>query len=119
MASRSLDLSVPAFGVPGSKPERRAAAGQPVDVEDRPEHLIVDQPILTERAAKDCFVHCADLAKRAVAAAVADCRPRLEPLHADRAEREVQRVGGTLEKQSSSPERPAQRKTPLPGPTNR
>ena len=84
-------LPILCCGLVNSRPLLRdpAALGLPVLVENRPQRLIQVLAVLQERLAKDAFLHGADLPQRAVAAAVADRRARLEPVHADRLEREA------------------------------
>src|SRR3954462_2690921 len=75
-----------------------AALGRPVLGENRPQRLIQVLAVLQEGLAKDAFLHCADLAERAVAAPVADRGPRLEAMHTDLFERETdQHLGAFLE----------------------
>ena len=60
----------------------------PVLFEHRPEHLVEVFAAAADRSPQDAFLHGAQLAKRAVAAAVLQQHARLEPVRADRAERE-------------------------------
>src|SRR3954447_19222371 len=70
----------------GSAADRGAS---PVLRENRPERLIEVLAVAQERLAQDALARRADLPQRAVAAAVQHRRPRLEPVRADRVEREL------------------------------
>ena len=48
---------MPALRQPQRLTEDPAARGEPVDVEDRPERLIVHLPVLGERSPEDGLVH--------------------------------------------------------------
>src|SRR6188472_422548 len=69
--------------------------------------------VTAERAAQDAFLDRADLAQRAVAAAVGDRRAGFEAMHADRVDREVDDHAGALGEDSRAPELRADRETPL------
>jgi hypothetical protein len=59
--------------------EARAPHGlglPPLFGQDGPEHLVQELAVLEERPAEHAFLHCAELAERAVAAAVGDGRAR-------------------------------------------
>ena len=60
----------------------------PVFLEHRPEHLVEIFAAAADRAAQHAFLHRAELAQRAVGAAVLQQHARLETMRADRAERE-------------------------------
>ena len=85
----------------------------PILGEHRPQHLVVIPPVAQERSAQDPFLHRANLSKGAVAAAVGDRRPSLEPLNADDVHREVQQQPRTLDEQARAPELRSQRKATL------
>ena len=107
------DLSVPAFGSPSGSPSD-GRGWPPVDVEDRPERLVVDPPVLAERAAKDASWTAPILRSAALPRPLPSCRTRLEPLHADGAEREVQRVGGPFQEQIRFPRTAGPARNPIP-----
>src|SRR4051812_47411 len=74
------------------------ALGLPVLGENRPQRLIQVLAVLEEGLPKDAFLHCADLAERAVATPVVDRGPRLQAMHTDLFEREThQQLGAFLE----------------------
>src|SRR3954469_7913858 len=90
-----------------------AALGLPVLGENRPQSLIQVLAVLQEGLAKDAFLHCADLAERAVAAPVADRGPRLEAMHTDLFERETDQHLGAFLEHAGAPVRRSDRKAPL------
>src|SRR5688500_2521775 len=85
----------------------------PVFLEDRPQDLIEIPAVALERAAEDAFLERADLAQRRIAAAVRGDRPGFEAVHADYAEREIDDGFCAFHEYAASPERRANRETPL------
>ena len=97
------------FGPPCTRTLRLA----PVVLENRPENLIEVPPVALERSAQNAFLQRADFPQRGVAAAVRRNRPRLEPMHADDAEREVDDGPRTFDEHAAAPERRADGKSPF------
>ena len=73
-------------------------------------HAVAD-----ERAAQYAFLHRANLAKRAVAAAVGHRRARFETVRADHVHREVDDQSRALGEDPGAPELRADRESPLGG----
>ena len=87
----------------------------PVVLENRVKALIEILPVAQERLSEDALLDGADLQQRAVAAAVLHCRARLEPMDAERVERELENQLGALLKNAGAPERRADRESPFRG----
>src|SRR5689334_24792128 len=86
---------------------------EPLFGEDRPQHLIEVLAVAEERSPEYALARRADLAQRAAAASVGRRRPRLEPVHADRGEREVERQLRAVDEQAAAPELRRDRESPL------
>src|SRR3989442_13338870 len=84
-----------------------------IAVEDRVERLVQPDAVARERAAQDALLDRADLSERAVAAPVQHGGARFEPLHAERAEREIEHELGALFEHATAPERRANREAPF------
>ena len=93
--------------------ERQGARVPPIVGEDRPERLIEVDAVSQKRTLQHAFLRRAELVERAVAAAVLECRTRLEPVHPDHIEREVEDERGGLHEQAAAPVLRAQREAPL------
>ena len=76
----------------------------PVVREDAPQHLIVKLAMAKERTAQQAFLHCADLAERAVAAAVGHGGTGLKALCAHDIECEVENQARPFEEDARAPE---------------
>ena len=71
--------------------------------EDRPERLIEVDAVSQERTLQDAFLRRAELVQRAVAPAVLERRARLEPVHADHIEHEIEDELGGIHEEAAAP----------------
>src|SRR2546425_1070625 len=97
------------------RPRCRPARGLPVLVENRVQHLIEVTAIVEERLAQDRFPHRAQLLQRAVPATVLHRGTRLEAVHAERLERELDHQLGAVLEPAGAPERRSDREAPFGG----
>src|SRR6188474_3014820 len=97
----------------------RCAGRTPVFLDDGIERLVEIFAVAEERFAQHAFLHRAHLAERAVAAAVAQRRPRLEPMDTERFERESQHELGAFLEDTQTPERRSERESPFGGTESR
>src|SRR5690606_1767889 len=84
----------------------------PVDVDDGPEMLVPVLAVALERAPERGLADGAELAQRAVAAAVGDAGARLEPVDAERLEREFEHRLGAGHEHARAPARRPDREAP-------
>src|SRR5262245_23528994 len=91
----------------------QAQPAMPVLREHRPHHLVVVLAAPDERAPQNAFLNGADLAERAVAAAVQHHRSCLEPDDADGLERKVEHLCRAGHEEPGAPIGRSQRETPL------
>src|SRR5690606_3246685 len=77
----------------------------PVALQDGPEVLVPVLAVALEGPAEGALTDRTELAQRAVAAAVCDRRPRLEPVHAERVEREREHGLGAGHERARAPVR--------------
>src|SRR5688572_12431058 len=85
----------------------------PVVLENRPENLIEVAPVALERSTKDALLQRSELSQRGIPAAVRRNRSRLEPMHANDAEREVDDGFRAFHEHATAPERRADGKSPF------
>src|SRR5262245_26565796 len=91
----------------------RRALLAPGVAQDGPEALIVIHAVAKERGAKHRFLNRAELLQRAVASAVLESGPRLEPVHADDVEREIKDEPGGIHEDAFAPELRTEREAPF------
>ena len=94
---------------------RRHPVVAPVFLEHRPEHLIEVFAAAPDRSAQDAFLHRAQLAQRAVGAPVLQQHARLEPVRAERAERERSDQARGFEEDAAAARRRRERALPFRG----
>src|SRR3954452_11192715 len=92
---------------------RRRARSAPLAVEQRVERLVEIPSVAEKRPAENTFLHRAQFLERAIAAAILDGGARFEPMHAERLEHELQDELRAFVEHTGSPERGAERKSPL------
>src|SRR5439155_27191578 len=95
----------------GRSPGRLRLA--PFLAEDRPRRLVETLPVADERLSQNAFPHGANLSERAVAPAVQHRRARLEPVAADRVERELHDELRAVDENAGAPELRRDGKAPL------
>src|SRR5262249_33706203 len=86
---------------------------QPILVDDRPQQLIQVLAIAKERLPQHALAPGAELAQRAVAAAVQRRRTRFQPMNPDDQEPVVERQRGAVEERACAPELAGEREAPF------